>query len=94
MTKTKNSTLQIRVRSDLKENVEHILDELGMTPSQAVTLFFNQIALKKEIPFKISLHEPNEQLLASLKEAEQIIANKDTSGAMTKEELYKELGFK
>lgn len=94
MTKIKNSTLQIRVRSDLKENVEHILEELGMTPSQAVTLFFNQIALKKEIPFRISLYEPNEQLLASLKEAEQIIANKDDSGAMTREELYKELGLK
>ena len=93
MTKTKNSTLQIRVRSDLKENVEHILDELGMTPSQAVTLFFNQIALKKEIPFKISLYEPNERTKESLKDIEDKIANMDFSGAMTKEELIEFLGL-
>lgn len=93
MTKTKNSTLQIRVRSDLKENVEHILEELGMTPSQAVTLFFNQIALKKEIPFKISLYEPNERTKEALKEIEDKIANKDLSGAMTKEELIEFLGL-
>mgnify|MGYP001810758871 FL=1 len=94
MSKNKNATLQIRVRSDLKQSVESILNDLGMTPSQAVTLFFNQIVIKKEIPFKISLHEPNEQLLASMKEVEELIANKDFSGAMTKEELFKELGLK
>ena len=93
MTKIKNSTLQIRVRSDLKENVEHILEELGMTPSQAVTLFFNQIALKKEIPFRISLYEPNERTIEALKEADEMIANKDFSKAMTKEELIKFLGL-
>jgi len=94
MSKNKNATLQIRVRSDLKQSVESILKELGLTPSQAVTLFFNQIVIKKEIPFKISLHEPNEQLLASMKEIDEMIANNDVSRAMTKEELYKELGLK
>jgi DNA-damage-inducible protein J len=94
MSKNKNATLQIRVRSDLKQSVESILNELGLTPSQAVTLFFNQIVIKKEIPFKISLHEPNEQLLASMKEIDEMIANNDVSRAMTKEELYKELGLK
>lgn len=93
MTKTKNATLQIRVRSDLKEKVESVLNELGMTPSQAVTLFFNQIALKKEIPFRISLHEPNERTQEALKEIQEKIANKDFSGAMTKEELYEFLGL-
>jgi len=93
MSKTKNATLQIRVRSDLKQTVETILNELGMTPSQAVTLFFNQIALKKEIPFKISISEPNERTLAAIKEIEEKIANKDYSGAMTKEELTKFLGL-
>jgi DNA-damage-inducible protein J len=93
MSKNKNATLQIRVRSDLKQSVESILNELGLTPSQAVTLFFNQIVIKKEIPFKISLHEPNEQLLASMKEIDEMIANKDYSKAMTKDELYKELGL-
>jgi len=93
MSKNKNATLQIRVRSDLKQSVESILNDLGMTPSQAVTLFFNQIVIKKEIPFKISLHEPNERTQESIKEIETLIANKDYDGAMTKEELKKFLGL-
>jgi len=93
MSKNKNATLQIRVRSDLKHSVEGILNELGMTPSQAVTLFFNQIVLKKEIPFKISLNEPNERTQAAMKEIQEIIANKDYDGALTKEELSKFLGL-
>ncbi len=93
MSKNKNATLQIRVRSDLKLSVENILNELGLTPSQAVTLFFNQIVLKKEIPFKISLNEPNERSQATMKEIQELIANKDYRNTLTKEELYKELGL-
>ena len=44
----------IRMNSRRKARVEKILEGLGLTPSQAVNLFFAQIERRKAIPFALA----------------------------------------
>ncbi len=44
-----------KIDPSLKQLAENILDELGLTPSQAITLFYKQVALRKGLPFKIEI---------------------------------------
>lgn len=66
---SKTSTLTIRIDPKLKEQTEHLLQEMGLTPSQAITLFFRQIGYQRAIPFEISL--PNEETLQAMQDVAQ-----------------------
>lgn len=57
----KTAMIRARTEPGLKEDVELILDKLGLTTSEAINIFFNQIKLKKGIPFKVNL--PNKTTL-------------------------------
>ncbi|WP_353571985.1 type II toxin-antitoxin system RelB/DinJ family antitoxin [Candidatus Albibeggiatoa sp. nov. BB20] len=64
----KTAIINARVKPELKQDVEQILSQLGITTTQAVTMFFEQIKLKRGIPFDLVL--PNEETLAAIKDAE------------------------
>lgn len=51
----KEKLIQIRVNEPVKEDVEFIFDELGLTTSQAVMLFFKQVIHKHGLPFPVTL---------------------------------------
>ncbi len=50
-----NEFIHVRVDSELKTDVESILDELGLTTSQAVRLFFHQIRAWRRLPISLDL---------------------------------------
>jgi len=54
----KSSTIRARIEPDLKDKAEHIFHQLGLTTTQAITLFYKQVELKKGLPFDIVI--PNE----------------------------------
>ena len=45
----------IEVESSLREKAENILNEIGMTYSQAINLFTNQIILRRAFPVELSV---------------------------------------
>ena len=49
------ATVYARIDPQLKEDVEKILTQLGITPSSAVQMLYSQIKLTKSIPFDIKL---------------------------------------
>jgi len=49
--------LRTRIDPRRKARVEKILDRLGMTPTQAVNMFFAQIERRKAIPFAVSTED-------------------------------------
>lgn len=55
----KTEFVRARIEPDLKNNVEEILAALGLTTTQAITLFFKQLELQKGFPFPIAL--PNQE---------------------------------
>lgn len=54
----KSAYVSVRIRPELKESSERILNELGITPTEAITLFYSQIKLHRGFPFPIEI--PNE----------------------------------
>lgn len=53
----------VRMESYVKKGAEMILRELGVTPTELVTMLYHQIILKEKIPFEISL--PNREPIAT-----------------------------
>ena len=54
----KTSTIRTRVEPDLKDRAERIFRKLGLTTTQALTLFYKQVELRNGLPFDVAI--PNE----------------------------------
>lgn len=59
---TKTTVVKTQVESELKAEVEAVLDELGLTVSQAIMLYFKQIALQRGIPFPLQLPQSDSEI--------------------------------
>jgi DNA-damage-inducible protein J len=55
---SRTATVRARIAPGLKADVEKLLDRLGMTTTEAITLFYSQIRLRQGLPFPVEL--PNE----------------------------------
>ncbi len=54
---TKDSTVRARITLQLKQSAESILHSLGLTNSQAINIFYQQILIHKGLPFSVTLEE-------------------------------------
>jgi len=86
----KNETLHIRVSQDVKNEVEILLDQMGMSTAEAVNIFLNQVIIYGGIPFAIRAKIPNETTRQAMYEAENNINLKKFKNA---EDMFKELGI-
>jgi len=50
---SKTQTIRARVKPALKRDAEAVLRKLGLTSSEAITLFLTQIKLNKGLPFPV-----------------------------------------
>ncbi len=66
---TNTTTVHTRMDTALKENVDAILAQLGLTSSDAIKLFYKQIELNGGLPFELKV--PN-KILAEKKLMEEI----------------------
>jgi len=55
MQTTRTEMVRARISPDLKTSAECILSSLGMSPSQAIVLFYKQIELHNGLPFNLRL---------------------------------------
>jgi DNA-damage-inducible protein J len=63
----KTETIRARVEPELKREAEAVLEKIGLTSSEAITLFLTQVRLKKGLPFPLRV--PNKQTKRAIKEA-------------------------
>ena len=68
----KTSIINARIKPELKGDVEQILSKLGISTTQAITMFFEQIRINRGIPFSLQL--PNDETQQAMLEARE---NKD-----------------
>jgi len=68
MPKTTAFTIEIDV--NLKQKTERLLRDMGLTPSQAITLFYEQIEAKHALPFESDAEEePNAETLQAIEDS-------------------------
>ena len=63
----KTSTISARIDPELKNRAERVFRELGLTSSQAITLFYKQVELQQGLPFIVRI--PNDLTLEALEDA-------------------------
>lgn len=78
-----------RIDADLKKQGDAILDEIGMKPSQAITLFYTQIVRQRGLP--LSLNVPNEALEAAMREARDPVFGKTAKSYSSAREMFDDL---
>lgn len=59
----KSAIIRARVDPELKAEVHKIFRELGLTTTEAITLFYNQVKAKRGIPFELTV--PKQLLIAA-----------------------------
>ena len=52
---TKSAMIRARIEPKAKNQAEEILKSLGLNPTEAISMFYYQIILKKGIPFALDL---------------------------------------
>ena len=57
----KTETITARLTPQVRKEVEQIFSELGLSTSQAINLFFNQVRIRKGLPFDVSVQNKSKQ---------------------------------
>ncbi len=88
----KTEVYQVRLDSQEKKQAFAVFKQLGITPAQAVRLFFKQVVLTKSIPFAIENQNINmEQLLKLRKSKQEKVATSATNPDDEHAALFEEL---
>jgi DNA-damage-inducible protein J len=64
----KSSSINVRIDQQLKINAEEILEQIGLTASDAVRILYKQVCLHHGLPFELKL--PSDETLEAIIELE------------------------
>jgi DNA-damage-inducible protein J len=84
----KTEQVNIRIEPEVKNAAEAVFRKLGLTPSQAIKMFYRQAALQQGLPFTVNI--PNRETLGAMRELEE---GKDTRRFDRFEDYMDELGL-
>ena len=83
----KSAMVRARMEPELKAKAEKYFNLLGLSTTQAITLFFKQVEIHQGLPFEVNI--PNAQTLAAMQEIENGSVRKFENA----DELFRNLGI-
>ena len=83
----KTEIVHTRISPETKAECDYIFSKLGITTSYAITMFLNQVSLRKGIPFEIVLPE-KENLVEFAENVSSVDAGKPSEKAKQIMKLY------
>ena len=85
---SKTATVRARIEPRLKEEVEHVLEDLGLTATQAINLFYRQVTLRKGLPFDVVIpNATTRRTFESTDAGKDLVVCKDVS------DMFRRLGI-
>ena len=63
----KTEMIRARVEPDLKQDAEKVFSTLGLSATEAITLFYKQVALRQGLPFTVKI--PNAETREAIRQA-------------------------
>ena len=63
----KTEMIRARVEPELKREAEELFSSLGLSTTEAITLFYKQVTLHQGLPFAVRI--PNEETVEALEQA-------------------------
>jgi len=84
----KSSSVRARMEPDLKNKAEYIFRKLGLTTTQALTLFYRQVELRNGLPFDVAIpNETTRRTLADTASGRNLVVCEDA------DDMFKNLGI-
>jgi DNA-damage-inducible protein J len=84
----KTATARARIEPEIKNEAERILDECGLSASEAIGMFYRQIILRQGLPFPVQKF--NKETRTVLRKSEEGVEVERFDSA---EALFKDLGI-
>ena len=84
----KTAVVTARIEPELKESTETILKKIGLTTSQAISLYFKQIEFQGGIPFPVKI--PNQETISAIAES---LNPQDLPAFDNLDDLFDDLGI-
>ncbi|CAM6002802.1 unnamed protein product [Sphagnum balticum] len=80
--------IRARTTPRLKHEAEKVLDNLGLTPSEAINLFYRQVCLRRGLPFAVEI--PNDTTVTTFAKTDR---GEELVHAKSEDDLFKKLGI-
>jgi DNA-damage-inducible protein J len=84
----KTETVRARIQPELKGKAENVFHRLGLTTTQAITLFYKQVELHNGLPFDVVI--PNDTTVKTFKNTD---AGRDLVVCEDAEDMFRKLGI-
>ncbi len=84
----KSAMIRARIEPALKRRAETIFNTIGLSPTDAITLFYQQVNLRRGLPFAVVI--PNELTRATMKATDE---GRSLVRATDAEDMFKKLGL-
>lgn len=84
----KTATVRARIEPDLKDRAEHIFRQLGLTTTQAITMFYKQVEQRNGLPFNLTV--PNKTTRQTFDNTD---AERDRVVCEDADDMFKKLGI-
>ncbi|HHY55091.1 MAG TPA: type II toxin-antitoxin system RelB/DinJ family antitoxin [Chloroflexi bacterium] len=85
---TKSAMIRARVDPALKQEAEDIFEALGLSATQAITLFYQQVRWARGLPFDVRI--PNDVTLRTFEETD---AGENLVRCENEQDLFTKLGI-
>jgi DNA-damage-inducible protein J len=82
----KTAMITARIEPSLKADAEKVLNKLGISTTDAISLFLTQVRLRKGLPFDVRI--PNKTTLKAMRDAEE---GKDLHSYDSLDEFFKKM---
>ncbi|HMK65972.1 MAG TPA: type II toxin-antitoxin system RelB/DinJ family antitoxin [Thermodesulfobacteriota bacterium] len=84
----KTATIRARIQPELKKEAEDVFEHLGLSTTQALTLFYRQVVLRRGLPFGIVI--PNAKTQKTFEDTD---AGRDLVVCKDAAEMFEKLGL-
>jgi DNA-damage-inducible protein J len=85
---SKSATIRARIEPSLKKEAESLLRKMGLSATQAITIFYRQIKMRKGLPFNIVI--PNKTTRKTLEDTD---AGRDLVVCDDADDMFRKLGI-
>ena len=80
-----------RIDADLSNQASKLLEGLGLSMSQAVSMFLRQVVLQQGLPFEVKYPKRSGELLDAIEEAKRLEADPRTKRYTDMNEMWADL---
>jgi DNA-damage-inducible protein J len=84
----KSAIIRARIEPELKAEAETIFNELGLSITEAITLFYRQVQLARGLPFEVRI--PNQTSLQTFQDTDE---GRNLVQSENAQEMFDKLGL-